>query len=195
VSSGIIPFLEGRDNAIKAWKMDGYIPLEEVQQEYGITADDLFHAELLLKKGYWRDLQCYPYKLSKQGRLLLSHDEQYDIILVKKGCLEKLFLAVKKQDIEKLADVMCSRHAKGGERRMNQQWSEEAQQTTRDMIKNQSYGIRDGKVYFKHIDGSFAYVGLEDLLACHYIVHVRNSGQVTGFDSIEALLHAGWVLD
>jgi len=94
MSSGIIPFLEGRNNAIKAWKTDDYMPLEEVQREYGITADDLFDAGLLVEKGYWSDLQCYRYKPSKQGRLLLSHDEQYDIILIKHGCLEKLYFTV-----------------------------------------------------------------------------------------------------
>jgi len=195
MSSGIIPFLDGRDSAIKAWKMDGHIPLEEVNEEFGITADDLFHAGLLIEKGHWTDLQCYPYKVSSQGRLLLSHDEQYDILLVKPGCLEKLFLAVKKQDIEKLADAMRTRHAKGGERKMSQQWSEEAQQATREMVESQSYGIRDGKVYLKHIDGSFGFVALEDLLVGHYIIHVYDGDQVAEFDSIEAVLHAGWVLD
>jgi len=94
MSSGIISFLEGRNNAIKAWKTDDYMPLEEVQREYGITADDLFDAGLLVEKGYRSDLQCYRYKPSKQGRLLLSYDEQYDIILIKHGCLEKLYFTV-----------------------------------------------------------------------------------------------------
>ena len=112
MSSGIISFLDGRDSAIKAWKVEGHIPLEEVKEEFGIKEDDLFHAGLLIEKGYWSDLQCYPYRVSGQGRLLLSHDEQYDILLVKPGCLEKLFLAVKKQNIEKLADVMRTKHEK-----------------------------------------------------------------------------------
>ena len=78
---------------------------------------------------------------------------------------------------------------------MSQQWSQEAQQATREMVESQSYGIRNGKVYLKHIDGSFAYIALEDLLVVHYIIHIHGGDQATEFDSIESVLHAGWVLD
>jgi len=195
MSSGIISFLDGRDSAIKAWKMDGHIPLEEVNEEFGISADDLFHVGLLIEKGHWTDLQCYPYKVSSQGRLLLSHDEQYDILLVKPGCLEKLFLAVKKQDIEKLADAMRARHAKGGERKMSQQWSEEAQQATREMVESQSYGIRDGKLWCKHIDGASGYLLDDDALLGALVIRSPTGEHLAAFESIQTMLAAGWVLD
>jgi len=113
----ILQFFEGRKNAIEAWKLDGYMPMDDIEREYGLTVDDLFHAGLMVEKNFWTDLPSYPYTLSKPGRLLLSEDKEYSIILIKRGCLEKVFLALKKQGIEKLTDVIRSRHANGGERK------------------------------------------------------------------------------
>jgi len=91
MSSWIFGFIEGRKNAITAWKLDGYIPWDEVEKEYGLSVKDLFNAGLLVKRGrYWRDLPFYPYLLSDLGRLLLSEDDFYAIFLIKKGCLEKV---------------------------------------------------------------------------------------------------------
>ena len=78
---------------------------------------------------------------------------------------------------------------------MNNQWSADAQQATREAIEEQTFGIRDEKVYFKHIDGTFGLEAAADLIAGHYVVHDQMGEQIARFESIEALLNAGWILD
>jgi len=85
MSSWIFGFFEGRKNAITAWKLDGYIPWDEVEKEYGLSVKDLFNAGLLVKRGrYWRDLPFYPYLLSDLGRplhhfILKNRDKKVDL--------------------------------------------------------------------------------------------------------------------
>jgi len=181
MSSGIIPFLEGRNNAIKAWKADDYMPLEEVQQEYGIIADDLFDVGLLVEKGYWSDLQCYRYKPSKQGRLLLSYDEQYDIILIKHGCLEKLYLTVQA--------------ARSQQASKKKQWSESAVEQTRNAFEELTFAPRDGRIWLKYIDGGYGYINDDDALNGRYAIHSPEEEGVAMFDSVTKLIESGWVLD
>ena len=78
---------------------------------------------------------------------------------------------------------------------MNNQWSANAQQATREAIEEQTFGIRDEKVYFKHIDGTFGLMAAADLIAGHYVVHDPMGEQIASFESIDALLNAGWILD
>jgi len=78
---------------------------------------------------------------------------------------------------------------------MSEQWSAGAQQATREAIEEQTFGIRDEKVYFKHIDGTFGWMAAADLIAGHYVVHGPMGEQIASFESIDALLNAGWILD
>lgn len=78
---------------------------------------------------------------------------------------------------------------------MNNQWSEEARQTTRETIENQDFGVRNGKVYFKHVDRRFGVIPAGDIIAGRYVVYDPKGERIDGFESIETLLNAGWVLD
>jgi len=42
VTCDIVSFVKSRDNAIEAWEMEGYTPLDELEKEYGLTQEYLF---------------------------------------------------------------------------------------------------------------------------------------------------------
>ena len=93
LSSGIIPFMQSREHAIRAWKLEGYTPLDELEAEYGITHEYLFRAGLLIKTDIWSDRPGFrPYRLSERGRRLMAEVEELSLILIRPECLAKLFL-------------------------------------------------------------------------------------------------------
>jgi len=93
VTCDIVSFLKSRNNAIEAWKLEGYTPLDELEKEYELTHEYLFHSGLMVKTNHWTDRPFFrPYRLSVQGRLLMAEVEELSLILIKPGCLEKLFL-------------------------------------------------------------------------------------------------------
>ncbi len=94
MSSGIVEYVEARNNAIKAWKLEGYTPLDELEEEYGLTCEYLFQAGLMVEKKTVRiSPPSYPYRLSVRGRLLMAEVEEFSLILIRPECMAKLFLA------------------------------------------------------------------------------------------------------
>jgi len=78
---------------------------------------------------------------------------------------------------------------------MSKQWSESAQQATREAIDELSFGSRDGKVFCKHIDGTFGYMNDAELIEGRYAIHSRIGTLIAEFESVKAMLAEGWVLD
>jgi hypothetical protein len=75
-------------------------------------------------------------------------------------------------------------------------WSEAAQAATRAVLTDWSILTTPwGFVAFKHIDGAFARMADDDVMAKDYKLADRRSGVVTIFASIDDLIDAGWVVD
>jgi len=53
----------------------------------------------------------------------------------------------------------------------------------------------DGVIYLKHINGSFGYITDENVLGRKYHIFVRESSDELIFDSVDALIAAGWTID
>jgi len=97
---GIVNFVYGRRSARKAWRLEGYTPLDDLEKEYGVTCEYLFQAGLMAEKTIRRvSPPSYPYKISERGRLLMTEDEEYAIILIRPGCIEKVFLTCMAESI------------------------------------------------------------------------------------------------
>jgi len=93
MSSGIVEYVEARNNAIKAWTLEGYTPLDDLKEEYGLTCEYLFQAGLMVEKETVRiSPPSYSYRLNAQGRLLMAEVEELSLILIRPECLAKLFL-------------------------------------------------------------------------------------------------------
>jgi len=93
MSSGIVEYVEARNNVIKAWTMEGYTPLDDLKEEYGLTCEYLFQAGLMVEKKTVRiSPPSYPYRLNAQGRLLMAEVEEFSLVLIRPECLAKLFL-------------------------------------------------------------------------------------------------------
>jgi len=75
------------------------------------------------------------------------------------------------------------------------QWSDATQQLTRSSLNDLSFASRDGKVWCKHIDGAPGYMLDDDALLGTLVILSPAGEQLAVFESIEAMLAAGWVLD
>jgi len=78
---------------------------------------------------------------------------------------------------------------------MTKQWSVSAQEQTRRSLEDLSYYPRDGKLFFKHINGSFGYIPDGDAIAGCYAMHTAEGEPLTTFDTVSDVLSHGWVLD
>jgi len=86
-------YFKKRDNAIKAWDLEGYTLLEHIDKAYGLTQEYLYHIGLLEKKEAQRICPpSTPYKLSKFGKLYLTEDEGFSLILVRPNGIHNLLL-------------------------------------------------------------------------------------------------------
>jgi len=75
-------------------------------------------------------------------------------------------------------------------------WSAEAGAATRKALATLSIlPTATGQIAFKHVDGGFALMAEEDLLAGRLALADRRSGAVTAFAGVDALVASGWVLD
>jgi len=75
------------------------------------------------------------------------------------------------------------------------QWSDATQQMTRSLLEELGFASRDGKVWCKHIDGAFGYMLDDDALRGSLLIHSPAGEQLAAFETVVAMLAAGWVLD
>ena len=73
-------------------------------------------------------------------------------------------------------------------------WSESLQQQTCQAIEQLAVAP-DGKLHFKHPTLGYAYVTLDDLMHDCLILHSQESSSEYRLAGVDALLHAGWVID
>jgi len=78
---------------------------------------------------------------------------------------------------------------------MVNQWSGAVMINTRTALEELSFYARNGKVFFKHINGDFGYMDDSDVLAGRYAIHSLSGNGFASFDSITDILNHGWVLD
>ncbi|MBK6650667.1 MAG: hypothetical protein IPG42_13820 [Betaproteobacteria bacterium] len=73
-------------------------------------------------------------------------------------------------------------------------WSEALQRLTREAIAQLPVSP-DGQLHFKHPDQGYAAASYEDL--CQDLLTLRSShgDHLHQFDSVDALLQAGWAID
>lgn len=74
-------------------------------------------------------------------------------------------------------------------------WSQSLRSRTLDCIDNASVNPLDGMLHFKCTDGRYASMSLNDVLAREIRLTVKDQGEGLAFDSPEALIDAGWVVD
>ncbi len=80
------------------------------------------------------------------------------------------------------------------------EWSEKLKETTRDVLYNipaASFTFRPEGCYLKNMDGRFGYITITDAMDEKYNVHVKDSDAdtVEEYNTIDALIDAGWVVD
>jgi len=78
---------------------------------------------------------------------------------------------------------------------MSEQWSNLAQQATREAIENLTFGSKGGKVFCKRLDGTVGYMKDTALIEGRYAIHSTLGTLIAEFESIKAMLAEGWVLD
>jgi len=78
---------------------------------------------------------------------------------------------------------------------MTKQWSKSTIEETRRVLEDLSFFTRDGKLYFKHINGTFGYIEDGDAILGSYVMHASNGDLLITFETINDLITHGWVLD
>jgi hypothetical protein len=73
-------------------------------------------------------------------------------------------------------------------------WSETLQQQTRDAIE-QILVTLDGCIYFKHPRLGYAYATFYDLMQERLLLQAKTGDESYPFESVGALLKAGWAVD
>ncbi|MES2242532.1 MAG: hypothetical protein V4639_06640 [Pseudomonadota bacterium] len=73
-------------------------------------------------------------------------------------------------------------------------WSEILQQQTREAIEQAPVTL-DGRLRFKHPTHGYAYATVDDLCHDRLELHFQNDGEQRWFNSVDALLQPGWVVD
>ena len=75
-------------------------------------------------------------------------------------------------------------------------WSAAQRAKTREALATLSVlRALTGRIAFKHMDGAFALMLEEDLLAGRLALADRRSGIIIVFADVDALVDAGWVID
>ena len=73
-------------------------------------------------------------------------------------------------------------------------WSESLKQQTRQAIA-QIPVTPDGQLHFKHPTVGYAYATLDDLMHDRLLLHSKKGSSEYRLAGVDALLHAGWVVD
>jgi len=74
-------------------------------------------------------------------------------------------------------------------------WTQETQDISRKHFEEMSFVCRDKKVWCKHYSRRFAYMHDHDVIAGEYQLYTPDGELMDRFESIDAWLAAGWVLD
>jgi hypothetical protein len=77
----------------------------------------------------------------------------------------------------------------------NQPWTERTRQLTRELFQEMSINPITHSLHFKHRDGRYARIRLDDLLAQRATLVIVPGQEVIIFENIESLIDAGWVVD
>ena len=77
----------------------------------------------------------------------------------------------------------------------NSQWSQGLQDQTLKCILEGAFNPLDGKLHFKHIDGRYAAMTAQSLLAGTLWLTDKDTGEAISFETAELLVQAGWAVD
>ena len=78
------------------------------------------------------------------------------------------------------------------------QWSESLKAQTHKALESHGLdmpGPAFESMSFKNADGGYGLMPIDDLLAGRFVIHRRGSGAPESFDTPDAVIEAGWVLD
>ncbi len=75
------------------------------------------------------------------------------------------------------------------------QWSKLLKEETRQSISEIRIGSPDGRLHFKNSDGRKAYMSIQDLMNEVAQLTDSENGARQCFQSADALIDAGWVID
>jgi len=76
-----------------------------------------------------------------------------------------------------------------------EQWSDATQLMTKSLLEDLSFASRNGKVWCKHIDAIAGYMLDDDAIRNAYVIYSPSGEQLAEFETVDAMLTAGWVLD
>lgn len=77
---------------------------------------------------------------------------------------------------------------------MNDSWSDTLIEQTRKALQSPPLTL-DSNLSLQNIEGSFGQIGLNDLVTGILRVADRHSGETHLYESVDALISAGWVVD
>jgi hypothetical protein len=78
------------------------------------------------------------------------------------------------------------------------QWSDGLKAQTRQALESHGFdmpGLASDYINFKNADGGYGLIHLDDLLAGRFIITRRETDIVESFETPDAVIEAGWVLD
>ena len=78
------------------------------------------------------------------------------------------------------------------------QWSDALKAQTREALESHGLDmpvIATDAIHFKNADGGYGVMSLGDLLAGRFIINRRGADTPESFDTADAVIEAGWVLD
>ena len=78
------------------------------------------------------------------------------------------------------------------------QWSDGLKAQTRQALESHGFdmpGLAWEYINFKNADGGYGLMHLDDLLAGRFIITRRETDVVGSFETPDAVIEAGWVLD
>ena len=78
------------------------------------------------------------------------------------------------------------------------QWSDGLKAQTRQALESHGFdmpGLAWEYINFKNADGGYGLMHLDDLLAGRFIITRRETDIVESFETADAVIEAGWVLD
>lgn len=74
-------------------------------------------------------------------------------------------------------------------------WSNNLKEQTRNIIEEMSVFTPEGKIYFKNIDGRKSFLLVSDLVKSNLVLHNCLDDNEYEFETAEALIDSGWVID
>ena len=78
---------------------------------------------------------------------------------------------------------------------IGRQWSKSLREETRQAISEMRIGTPDGRLHFKNSDGRKAFMSIQDLMNEVAQLTDSENGARQCFQSVDALIDVGWVID